>query len=81
MQRVEMLEKSKNVENVMKNGDAVLKKESVEPKKSVLPMISDTDNIMLFDGEPYKVDFINGQYIKTKIAWEQIPKHRHTELV
>ncbi|MED2164238.1 hypothetical protein P4V80_34220 [Bacillus thuringiensis] len=44
-------------------------------------MISDTDNIMLFDGEPYKVDFINGQYIKTKIAWEQIPKRRHAELV
>ncbi|MBJ3787234.1 hypothetical protein DN399_27950 (plasmid) [Bacillus sp. AR4-2] len=71
MQRVEKLER---------NGNDISKKESVESEKEVLPMISDTDKIVMKYGKPHKAVMIGIREFYEEIEWEQIPEPRYSLL-
>ncbi|PFU53195.1 hypothetical protein COK85_27130 [Bacillus thuringiensis] len=71
MQRVEKLER---------NGNDVSKKENVELEKEVLPMISDTDKIVMKYGKPHKAVMIGRREFYEEIEWEQIPEPRYSLL-
>ncbi|MHA4090900.1 hypothetical protein ACX16A_27190 [Bacillus cereus] len=71
MQRVEKLEK---------NGNDISKEESVEFEKEALPMISDTDKIVMKYGKPHKAVMIGIREFYEEIEWEQIPEPRYSLL-
>lgn len=64
----------------MKKENEALENGNVELKKSVLPMVLDTDKIVMKYGKPHKAVMMSGREFYEEIEWEQIPKYRHAEL-
>lgn len=65
---------------MMKKENDVSEKWNVELKKTVLPLISDTDKIVLKYGKPHKSIMMSGREFYQEIEWEQIPEYRRSEL-